>query len=184
MKKVSKSIGYKINKELAHLNRHPKHVLKHLLNTFKKEFKHILLLSSIKHSKFNDIKCHVPKSTSFAHYGIGVVINPYTKLGENVYIRQNVTIGTRYSTGDAPIIEDNVTIHSNATILGDIVIGRGSTIAAGSVVLNDVPPYSLVAGNPAQVKKALQSETSNDSTMVKQERQVSLKSLTIERENS
>jgi acetyltransferase-like isoleucine patch superfamily enzyme len=51
------------------------------------------------------------------------------------------------------IIEDNVWIAANVIILPGIHIGHDSVIAAGSVVVKDVPPQSLVGGNPAKVIK-------------------------------
>lgn len=51
------------------------------------------------------------------------------------------------------IIEKDVWIGSNVSILAGVHIGRGSTIAAGAVVNKDVPPYSIVGGVPAKVIK-------------------------------
>lgn len=51
------------------------------------------------------------------------------------------------------IIDKDVWIGCNVTILSGVHIGRGSTIAAGSVVNKDVPPYSIVGGVPAKVLK-------------------------------
>jgi virginiamycin A acetyltransferase len=51
------------------------------------------------------------------------------------------------------IVEDDVWIGESATILAPLVIGRGSIVAAGAIVTCDVPPYSIVAGNPARVIK-------------------------------
>lgn len=51
------------------------------------------------------------------------------------------------------IIEEDVWIGSNAVILSGVHIGRGGVVAAGSIVTKNVPPYSIVAGNPAKVIK-------------------------------
>jgi acetyltransferase-like isoleucine patch superfamily enzyme len=51
------------------------------------------------------------------------------------------------------IIEDNVWIGEKASILPNVTIGRGAIIAANSVVTKDVPPYCVVAGNPARIIK-------------------------------
>ena len=60
--------------------------------------------------------------------------------------------GTGKETGDRhPKIGNGVLIGAGAKILGNISIGDGSKIAAGSVVLSSVPPHSTVAGIPAKV---------------------------------
>ncbi len=53
------------------------------------------------------------------------------------------------------IVEDNVWIGANATILPGLRIGKNSVIAAGSVVTKDIPPYCLAAGVPASIVKRL-----------------------------
>ena len=53
------------------------------------------------------------------------------------------------------IIHDRVFIGMNSLILKDVEIGEGSVVGAGSVVVNDVPPGVIVAGNPAQVVREL-----------------------------
>lgn len=53
------------------------------------------------------------------------------------------------------IIEDRVSIGSNATILCGITIGKGSIVGAGSVVTKDIPPGCIVAGNPARILRFL-----------------------------
>lgn len=57
-----------------------------------------------------------------------------------------------YSKGRI-IIEEDVWVGSNSVILSGVKIGRGSIVGAGSVVTKDVPPYSIVGGNPAKVIK-------------------------------
>ena len=88
-------------------------------------------------------------------HGQSLVVNDGTIIGENCTLRHCTTIGNKQlSNGEfskAPIIEDNVDIGSNVVILGPITIGKGSVIGAGSVVVKDVEPYSLVVGNPARV---------------------------------
>jgi acetyltransferase-like isoleucine patch superfamily enzyme len=49
------------------------------------------------------------------------------------------------------IIEDDVWIGANATILPGVRVGKGSVIGAGSVVTNDIPEYSIAVGIPARV---------------------------------
>ena len=56
------------------------------------------------------------------------------------------------------VIEDNVWIGEYSLILKGVRIGKGSVVAANSVVTKDVPPYSIVAGNPAVVVKRLEEE--------------------------
>lgn len=52
-------------------------------------------------------------------------------------------------------IEDNVWVGSNSIIFPGVTIGEGSVVAIGSLVMNDVPPYTMVAGNPARVIRRL-----------------------------
>lgn len=52
------------------------------------------------------------------------------------------------------IVEDDVWIGYGAIVLSGVTIGRGAIVAAGSVVTRDVPPYAIVAGNPARVKNS------------------------------
>lgn len=87
------------------------------------------------------------------------MISPYAQIGQNVNIQHSVTIGIKYGYKKAATIEDNVVIGAKATIIGPITIGRNSIIGAGSVVVKDVPPFTIVAGNPARVIKTLQDET-------------------------
>lgn len=62
-------------------------------------------------------------------------------------------IGQGFQPARPPVIEDDVWIGANVTVLPGRRIGTGSIVAAGSVVASDVPPYSVVAGNPARVIK-------------------------------
>jgi putative colanic acid biosynthesis acetyltransferase WcaB len=88
-------------------------------------------------------------------HGQGLVINPDVIIGDNVTVRHNTTIGNAREGGKCPVIGNNVQIGANAVILGEITIGDHAVIAAGSVVVKDVEPYTLVAGNPAKPIKSL-----------------------------
>ncbi|MBI3992018.1 MAG: gamma carbonic anhydrase family protein [Candidatus Lambdaproteobacteria bacterium] len=73
---------------------------------------------------------------------------------EGVVIGRGVTVGHK-SMIHGCIIEDDCLIGMNATILSGARIGRGSIVGAGAVVLETVqiPPFSMVVGNPAKVRK-------------------------------
>jgi acetyltransferase-like isoleucine patch superfamily enzyme len=59
-------------------------------------------------------------------------------------------------------IEEKVWIGFGVTILKGVRIGAHSVVAAGSIVTKDVPPYSLVAGNPARIVRSLKAESENN----------------------
>eukprot|EP00887_Chlorella_sp_A99_P003318 scaffold26.g3318.t1 len=84
-------------------------------------------------------------------HGTGVVIGETAVVGNNVSVLQNVTLGgTGKAHGDRhPKIGDGVLIGASASILGNIEIGHGAQVAAGSLVLKPVPPHMMVAGSPA-----------------------------------
>ena len=58
-------------------------------------------------------------------------------------------------TAKPVIIEENVWIGRDVRILKGVRVGKGSIVALGAIVTHDVPPYSVVAGNPARVVKTL-----------------------------
>ena len=107
-----------------------------------------------------------------------VAIGSYVVISNNVHIYDNNNHPTEPETrkqmcldnfhGDcwrwkysdfAPIvIQDNVWIGERSTILKGVTIGEGSIVASNAVVTKDVPPYSIVAGNPAKVVKEIGKE--------------------------
>ena len=64
----------------------------------------------------------------------------------------------KHSVSKPTIIEQNVWVGANSRICKGVRIGEGSIIAASSIVTKDVPPFSIVAGNPARIVKTLQNE--------------------------
>ncbi len=82
-----------------------------------------------------------------------IVIGETAVVGDNVSMLHSVTLGgTGKQDGDRhPRIGDEVLIGAGAKVLGNICVGSRSRIAAGSVVLSDVPPGTTVAGVPAEV---------------------------------
>ena len=95
----------------------------------------------------------------FIDHGAGVVIGETAMIGDNVMLYHQVTLGATgwwKHRGAAnvkrhPTIEDNVTIGVGASILGPITIGHDSKIGAMALVLEDVPPDSVVMAKPAEL---------------------------------
>lgn len=86
-------------------------------------------------------------------HGSGIVIGETAEIGDSSSLLHDVTLGgSGKDTGDRhPKVGRGVMIGAGAKILGNIHIGDCARIAAGSVVLKDVPPKTTVAGVPARV---------------------------------
>jgi serine O-acetyltransferase len=86
-------------------------------------------------------------------HATGVVIGETAVVGDNVSLMQGVTLGgTGKESGDRhPKVGNGVLIGAGASVLGNIRVGEGAQVCAGSVVLKEVPPHTLVAGVPAKV---------------------------------
>lgn len=84
-------------------------------------------------------------------HATGIVIGETCILDNNISIMQGATLGgTGKETGDRhPKIKCGVLIGTGAIIIGNVTIGEGAKVAAGSVVLDDVEPHTTVAGIPA-----------------------------------
>ena len=94
-------------------------------------------------------------------HGTGIVIGSTTIIGSNVKLYQGVTLGAKGFALDEfgnpvkgiprhPIVEDNVVVYSNASILGRITIGHDSVIGGNIWITNDLPPYSKIVQNRAK----------------------------------
>ncbi len=91
----------------------------------------------------------------FIDHGTGVVIGETAEIGDDVTLYQGVTLGgTGKDTGKRhPTIGNGVMIGAGAKVLGPFKVGDNSNIAAGAVVLEEIPPDSTAVGVPARVVK-------------------------------
>lgn len=117
---------------------------------------------------------------------MGAVINIGAHIGSKTMIDMNAVIGGRAIIGKnchigagavisgvieppsaLPVtIEDDVLVGANAVILEGIHVGKGSVVAAGAVVIEDVPEYHVVAGVPARVVKKVDEKTESKTRIV------------------
>lgn len=105
--------------------------------------------------------------------GLGNVIIGPVKIGNNIMFAQNIVLSGLnhvYENIHIPIldqpvttseilVEDDCWIGANSVVVAGVKIGKHSVIAGGSVVTKDVPPYSIVGGNPAKLLKQYNFET-------------------------
>ena len=91
----------------------------------------------------------------FIDHGSGVVIGETTEIGDNCTIYQGVTLGgTGKHVGKRhPTLGDNVMVGAGAKVLGPFKVGDGSKIAAGAVVLEEVPAGTTAVGIPARIAR-------------------------------
>ena len=89
----------------------------------------------------------------FIDHGSGVVIGETAVIGDNCVLYQGVTLGgTGKDVGKRhPTLGNNVLVGAGAKVLGPFKVGDGAKIAAGAVVLNEVPAGATAVGNPARV---------------------------------
>jgi serine O-acetyltransferase len=101
-----------------------------------------------------DIHPAVPIGSGvFIDHGTGMVVGETAVIGDDVSILHEVTLGgTGKERGDRhPKVRNGVLLGAGAKVLGNVEIGRDAKVAAGSVVLHDVPPGATVAGVPARI---------------------------------
>ncbi|MFB0828775.1 2,3,4,5-tetrahydropyridine-2,6-dicarboxylate N-acetyltransferase [Brevibacillus laterosporus] len=123
---------------------------------------------------------------------MGAVINIGASIGEGTMIDMGVIIGGRGTIGNnchigagaviagvieppsatPVIIEDDVLVGANAVILEGVRIGKGSVVAAGAVVTQDVPANVVVAGTPARILKEIDAKTKSKTEIMQELRQL------------
>ncbi len=105
--------------------------------------------------------------------GLGCTIIGPVKIGNDIMLAQNIIISglnhnyeniyqpisTQGISTSQIVIEDETWIGANSVIVAGVTIGKHCVIAGGSVVTKSVPPYSIVAGNPAKILKKYNFET-------------------------
>ena len=101
-----------------------------------------------------DLPCEttVGRRLVIEHFG-GIVVSGDVVLGDDVVLRNGVTIGLRRTgTRGAPVLGNRVDVGAGAKILGAITIGDDVAIGANAVVLTDVPAHSIAVGVPATIR--------------------------------
>ena len=117
---------------------------------------------------------------------MGAIINIGAVVGRGTMIDMGAVLGGRATVGDhchigagavlagviepasatPVIVEDDVLIGANAVVIEGVHIGRGAVVAAGAVVIEDVPENAVVAGNPARVVKMKDAKTREKTALV------------------
>lgn len=124
-------------------------------NVVIRENTHIGDNTSIGTSSIIEGNCKIGNNVSLQSL---VYIPTNTMIGNNVFIGPNsVLTNDRYPPNNSeplegPVLEDNVSIGANTTLLPGVTIGEGSLVAAAAVVTKDVPPFSLAIGSPARIR--------------------------------
>lgn len=116
------------------------------------------VLKIIYHRKCVRYSCEIPSRINIGQgfclpHPIGVVINSQVSIGSDVTVLANVVIGK--TEKGKPVIGNNVYIGTNAVIIGPVMIGDNAVIGAGAVVTHDVPAGATVVGNPARIIKRM-----------------------------
>jgi serine O-acetyltransferase len=96
-------------------------------------------------------EARVGRRLRIEHFG-GIIVSGDAVIGDDVVIRQGVTIGLkRAHERGAPVIGNRVDIGAGAKLLGAITIGDDAVIGANAVVIKDVPAGALAVGIPARI---------------------------------
>lgn len=97
------------------------------------------------------VEATIARGFRIAHFG-HIVINPSAVIGKNFNISHGVTIGNAEGRQKGtPVIGDNVSIQTNAVVIGAVTIGNDVLIAPNAFVNFDVPDGAIVLGNPGKI---------------------------------
>lgn len=94
---------------------------------------------------------------------MGAILGGRATVGKNCHVGAGAVLAGVIEPANATpvVLEDNVFVGANAVVIEGVHIGAGSVIAAGSVVINDIPPNSVVAGIPGRVIKQRDDKTNS-----------------------
>ncbi|OKL37269.1 2,3,4,5-tetrahydropyridine-2,6-dicarboxylate N-acetyltransferase [Domibacillus mangrovi] len=121
-----------------------------------------------------------------ASINIGAVIGEGTMIDMNAILGGRATVGKNCHVGAGAVLagvieppsaspvvlEDNVLIGANAVVLEGCRIGEGSVIAAGAIVTEDIPPFSVAVGAPARVIKQIDAKTKSKTEIIQELRKL------------
>ena len=99
---------------------------------------------------------------------MGAVLGGRATVGQNCHVGAGAVLAGVIEPASATpvVIEDDVLIGANAVILEGVRVGRGAVVAAGAVVIADVPPETVVAGIPARVIKSKDEKAAGKTALV------------------
>ena len=97
---------------------------------------------------------------------MGAVLGGRATVGKNCHVGAVLAGVIEPASATPVVIEDDVLIGANAVILEGVRVGRGAVVAAGAVVIADVPPETVVAGVPARVIKAKDEKAAGKTALV------------------
>lgn len=99
---------------------------------------------------------------------MGAVLGGRATVGKNCHIGAGTVLAGVVEPPSAQpvVIEDDVLIGANAVVLEGVRVGKGAVVAAGAIVVNDVEPYTVVAGVPAKKIKDIDEKTKSKTTLI------------------
>ncbi|WP_317942981.1 2,3,4,5-tetrahydropyridine-2,6-dicarboxylate N-acetyltransferase [Carnobacterium maltaromaticum] len=105
---------------------------------------------------------------------MGAVLGGRATVGKNCHVGAGAVLAGVVEPASAQpvVIEDDVLIGANAVILEGIRVGKGAVVAAGSIVVNDVAPYTVVAGVPAKKIKDIDEKTKSKTGLIEELRKL------------